>query len=335
MMKLKHLFDNRALVYMILENWSYDRSHPEVLDQFRISSNAVYPFVCKSGVCFLRFSPDEERNPDDIRAELDFLAYLRINGYPAAETVLSKKGRDLETIDTPWGTYSAVVFKAVPGMRLDQIPLADDIIFKAGASLGQLHRLSTNYDPAASRRPDWHQRLDWAKDILSAFPDETNAREEEALLRRQLSELPITSDTFGLIHYDFEPDNLFYDECGDSIHTIDFDDAVYHWYVMDIVQAVESLKEELPESTQEHTIQCFLDGYRSEKAIDESLLAPTPLFQRYTNLYSYVRILRVISGQLENEPEWMAGLRKHLDDLMICKKRLFGNVVGADDLGGP
>lgn len=329
MLKLKYLFDNRNLVYTILDNWPYDRSRSEILGQFRISSNAIYPVFSADTLCFLRFSPVEEKRPDDIRAELDFLWYLRTNNYPAAETLPSKLGHELETVATPWGTYSAVIFKAVPGRRLDQIPLTEDIIFKAGASLGQLHHLSTTYIPALYRRPDWRQCLDWVKDVLSAFPDEIKALEEEALLRHHLSELTISGDNYGLIHYDFEPDNLFYDERDGTIHPIDFDDAVCHWYVTDIVQALESLKEELPESAHENAARCFLAGYRSEKAIDETLLSQSPLFQRYANLYSYTRILRAVSEQLDAEPDWMTGLRKHLDDLLNNKKHLFGTSYDA------
>ena len=49
MMKLKHLFDNRDLAEMLLQNWEHDESS---LDMLRISANAVYKFN-KNGV------PDE------------------------------------------------------------------------------------------------------------------------------------------------------------------------------------------------------------------------------------------------------------------------------------
>jgi hypothetical protein len=41
MLKLKHLFDNRDLAKMILDNWQYDPSSTDMFEYFRISSNAV------------------------------------------------------------------------------------------------------------------------------------------------------------------------------------------------------------------------------------------------------------------------------------------------------
>lgn len=45
MMKLKYLFDNRDLTHMILNNWDHDTDKPGILDNYRISANAVYPFL--------------------------------------------------------------------------------------------------------------------------------------------------------------------------------------------------------------------------------------------------------------------------------------------------
>lgn len=324
MLKLKYLFDNRALALMLLENWVYDPARLDVLDQFRISSNAIYPFFSCGSICFLRFFSTDEKSPGDIRAELDFLAHLRKTGYPVAETLLSKQGHELETVDTPWGIYCAAVFKGVPGRRCDRLILTEDIIYNLGKSLGQLHRISSQYIPSSGQRPDWRQRFGWVKDVLQAYPEETKAREEELLLRCYLSELPTSSEDFGLIHYDFELDNLFYDDCTGMVYPIDFDDAVYHWYVMDIAQAVDSLREELPDSAHDSAVCSFLDGYRSEKAIDAALLAEMPVFRRYANLFAYARILRSVKERWRNEPEWMTALRAHLEHLLKEKKRLFG-----------
>ena len=43
-MRLKHLVDNRDLALHLLGNWGYDRNRLDVLDQYRISANAIYPF---------------------------------------------------------------------------------------------------------------------------------------------------------------------------------------------------------------------------------------------------------------------------------------------------
>ena len=132
MMKLKYLYDNRDLVEMILKNWDYDQSKLDLLDYYRISANAVYPFELNSMRYYLRFSPIEERSTEIIQAELEFLRYLRTEGYPTVDALLSRNGKELEYLETPWGNYLAVVFKGVPGKSLNRIELTDALITGIG-----------------------------------------------------------------------------------------------------------------------------------------------------------------------------------------------------------
>lgn len=49
-----------------------------------------------------------------------------------------------------------------------------------------------------------------------------------------------------MIHYDFEFDNVFYDDESTTCNIIDFDDAMYHWYAMDIELTLDSLQDCIP-----------------------------------------------------------------------------------------
>lgn len=327
MLKLKYLFDNRNLAEMVLKNWDHDRSKLNMLDYFRISANAVYPFMLDGAVYFLRFSPAEERSFEAIQAELDFIHYLRKEGYPAADTMLSRKGKELEDVNTPWGDFFAVVFNRVPGKSLDKIDLTDAIISGYGQALGKLHTLSGRYTPSQNIRMSWREQLEWTDNVLSAFPDEKEARAEVYLLRSFLTRLPATADTYGLAHYDFETDNIFYDETDGSYHIIDFDDCMYHWYVLDIEQALDSLIDEIPPDRQVEARELFLQGYRSVMPIEESMLSMMPVFRRYVNLCGYARILRSVEEKWENEPEWMIDLRDKLTAAMDKRRSGFGKPI--------
>ena len=47
MLKLKYLYENYDLAKSALKNWEYDtETLDDCLQHFRISSNAVYPFLC-------------------------------------------------------------------------------------------------------------------------------------------------------------------------------------------------------------------------------------------------------------------------------------------------
>lgn len=320
MLKLKYLFDNKDLAHMILSNWENDNEDSNSLKYYRISSNAVYWCKNQDNTFFLRFVSAEEKSKESILAELDFLRYLRASGYPAVDTILSKAGNELEVVDTPWGTYYAVAFKEAPGKQISEILITDSLIFGWGKALGKLHKLSSEYKTINNTRVDWKKTMDWMEDILSDFPDETATKNELSILKNYLLKLPITKDNFGLIHYDFEADNVFFDDTAKTYNPIDFDDAVYHWYAMDIEQALDSLTEDMPGEQIEPAINQFINGYRSEHSISDDMLKLLPVFRRYADLYGYVRVLRSVKEKWNNEPEWMVGLRARLENLLNRRK---------------
>ncbi|HEX3044561.1 MAG TPA: phosphotransferase, partial [Bacillota bacterium] len=178
MMKLKHLFNNINLTEMLLGNWVYDADSLNLLQNFRISANAVYPFKANNQWCFLRFAPVEEKSRERVLAELEYLRYLRSFGYPAVDTVLSKEGQELEEASTPWGEYLAVVFRGVSGKALDRLELNEKVIFNYGKALGRMHKLAVDFRPGNYRRPDYNDQFKWMEEILQGFPGETGAMSE-------------------------------------------------------------------------------------------------------------------------------------------------------------
>lgn len=327
MLKLKYLFDNKDLANMILNNWEHDYDDPNFLKYYRISSNAVYWCKYQGNTFFLRFAPAEEKSKEKILAELEFLTYLRNNGYPAVETILSKTGKELEAVNTPWGTYYAVAFKKASGKQISGVTLTEDIIFGLGKSLGKLHKLSSEYSPVNNRSDDWKKIMSWMEDALSDFPDEIAAKSELTILKDYFSKLPATKENFGLIHYDFEPDNVFYDEISQTYNPIDFDDAMYHWYAMDIEQSLDSIKEDMPKEQVESAINQFINGYRSEYDFSDDMLKLLPFFRRYADLYGYVRVLRSVEEKWDNEPDWMVNLRIKLENLINSRKGDFAKPI--------
>jgi Ser/Thr protein kinase RdoA (MazF antagonist) len=324
MLKLKYLFHNNDLAEMILKNWSYDPESLDMFQYYRISSNAVYPFRDQGKVHLLRFAPVEEKNQTNLAAELEFLTYLKLNQYGAMEAVPSHAGKELVEAHTPWGTYYASVFKRVPGNQMGSIDINDQIVHSLGEALGKLHRLSREYTPKQAKRWTYTDVLDWMKDVLGEFPGENAALNEVEVLRNYFANWPVTQQTFGLIHYDFELDNVFYDEESHSCYAIDFDDAMYHWYAMDVEQSLDSLRDEIQPDEWEQKKRIFLQGYWKEAGDAYDMESMFPACRRFANLYGYVRVLRSGAEQWANEPEWMSGLRARLDKAMTVKAKQFG-----------
>ena len=327
MMKLRYLFDNRDLAEIILKNWQYDPEKLSLLDGFRISSNAVYPFEFAGKRFFLRFSPVEEHTEQAVLAEIEYIRYLCTENYPAARTIPSKAGRELECISTPWGDYLAVVFQGVPGTRLDKITLSDELITGYGQALGRLHELSRRYVNVRNKRDSWREQLNLVRYVLAGFPDESLARSEEEILRSCLEGIPATDGNFGLVHYDFELDNVFYDEVTDCFHVIDFDDAVYHWYALEIDQSIDNLTEGMMPDRASEAKELFIEGYKSISPVDNQALSAVPVFRRYVNLHGYTRFLRATAEKWDNEPEWMTNLRNILESAKQDRREFFGMTI--------
>lgn len=327
MLKLKYLFDNRDLVFMLLENWKYDKEKISLLNEFRISANAVYPFRTDGKISFLRFAPVEEKSEKDLLAELDFIEYLLNNSYSAANIVKTKDQKRCINVATPWGNYLAVVFKGVSGKQLEILDYSDTLYYGFGKSLGHLHKLSKNYKPNNSIRNNWEERLDWTKNILIEYSAIRSSIDEVDILLKFFKKIEMNNDNYGLIHYDFELDNIFYNGETKEFNIIDFDDCVYHWFAMDIEQSLDSIKNEIPLKYHEKAEQIFLSGYRTEMSLSEDMLKILPIFRRYANLYSYARCLRSIDESWNNEPEWMKTLRNHLQRSIMEHQKDFGKNI--------
>jgi Ser/Thr protein kinase RdoA (MazF antagonist) len=327
MMRLRHLFDNPALAEMLVKNWEYDEPSLKMFQYFRISANAIYPFRRKGETCFLRFCPVSEKPGENIIAELEFIDYLRGAQYNALEAVPSRTGEELVQKLTPWGEYYASVFRRVAGEPVSESSFDDQIMFAYGAALGQLHKLSSNYTAPGAKRWTHVDVFTWIEETLRDVAVETLVMDELELLRGFFSELPVDQQTYGLIHYDFEMDNVFYDEATKSCSVIDFDDAMYHWYVMDIVQALDSLKAEIAGDELPQKQSVFMEGYRRRFDLDRDMFAAAPVFRRFASLYRYTRLARAVQEHWENEPEWLVELRTRLAGVLARETERFGKTI--------
>lgn len=312
MLKLKYLYENYDLAKLALENWKYDTDTlDDYLQHFRISSNAVYPFLWQGNMRYLRLSPVSEKMENNLKGELEFLCYLQNRNYPAVIPVASNSGELVVTLDSIWGKYYASVFKGVGGISIEDTDYNDHILFAYGKALGQLHMLSTEYSPK-NRKWTYGDALLWIGQTLKEYHAPAKMLAELDQVRQALNELPQTSDTFGLIHYDFEPDNVFWDENNQCCTGIDFEDGMYHFFLVDLEQALDALLENIPANRQIIAKTTFLRGYQSVKMLEPAYDEKLKLMRRFCNLYSYARLIRCVAEEYPNEPDWMVRLREKL-----------------------
>lgn len=312
MLKLEYLYENYDLAKFALKNWEYD---PETLDdclqQFRISSNAVYPFLWQGETRFLRLSPAPEKIESNLNGELEFLCYLQSKGYPAVIPVASKAGGLVVALDSAWGKYYASVFVGVDGDSIEDTDRSDSIVYAYGKALGQLHVLSADYSPKI-KKWSYCDALLWIGETLEKYHAPDKMWAELGKVQQALDGLPRTKDTFGLVHYDFEPDNVFWDKARQRCTVIDFEDGMYHFFLLDLEQALDALLEDLPADRKAAAKAAFLQGYQSVKPLEPDYAEGLKLMRRFCNLYSYARLICCVDEKSPEEPDWMLALREKL-----------------------
>lgn len=320
MWQLHDWMDRPEPAEILAQNWPHDSGSVRML---RISSNAVYTLTQSGVTRYLRFCRIDEKSCEHVAAELAFLRYLSQAGYGAAQALPTPDGELLVYARTARGEYAASLFEAAPGTRLDRLKPTPSLVRDYGAALGRLHRLSQSYQPRIHRW-DHAQVLDWCKRRLRIFPEQEAALRELSLLRGALDALPRDPAQYGMIHFDFEADNVFVEPETGRVTAIDFDDCMLHWYGMDVEQSLQSLREEMDTAECPDAEARFLEGYRAECALPEEALRRAPLFRRFADLYGFVRVLCTLDTPREDDPRWMKACRARLTALVERRSRDFG-----------
>ena len=319
MLKLKYLFENFELAKNCIQNYDHDPdSLNETLGWFRISSNAVYPFRQGARLCFLRLCPAAEKPIEDVESEVAVIAWLRAQGFAAMEPVSMKDGRLSGLFSTPWGDFVVSCFGQVPGQSLENCPATPALIEGYGRCLGQLHSLLERC-PHGKNRQDYRGLLAQAEKRLEQYGAPASVREAAQQLIARLEQLPTSPASYGLVHYDFEPDNVFYDSQSGQFSVIDFDDMIHCWYGLDVVRALDGLSD-VGGDTDMPCVQLdcdpaalFLQGYRSVRPFSQAEEAMLPLMRRLVQLAEYANLLYVLDADVPNPPEWMVHLRSVLE----------------------
>jgi len=275
----------------------------------RASANFVVVIKAEDRKYFLRFNHSSERTTEFIKAEIKYLQYLRGKGVNVNKPLLSLAGRYVESVSTKLGILHVVLFEAVPGSHIK----IDDLDLKGfedwGKALGELHNASAGYK--AGGIPSWRDQVAYTRKTLPE--SDTVVLKELSVVEEALEGLQADESNYGLIHYDFELDNIRWQDGVPGF--MDFDDCVYHWYAADIIIAISELFDDKVNKVdvEDEQFQAFLRGYRSTRPVKDEDLANISYFLRLDKLYTYARVYRSIEdGPIEDEPQWTTNLRQKL-----------------------
>lgn len=251
--------------------------------------------------------------------------FVRQKGIKTARPLVSKNNRLIEEIISRQGSFYAVMFEEVPGIEHEAEQLDIEKARRWGAALGRLHQIAGEYQNASLYKfKGWRELIDQAHRYL--LPSDKDA---ESILNRAvdiLETLPETPPHYGLIHYDFELDNIKWDN--DDIHVLDFDDIARFWYAADIAFALNDVIEsDLPD--REQFFDSFIDGYRTQMEFPDDWLDKLPLFHQLNGVLKYARLLNSYkNANPDDDPPWLATMRTRHENWLSRQRLKFKKLTG-------
>lgn len=310
-----------AIADQILSLWEHDKGTAKYL---RASANFQFIFQKAGERYFLRFNHSTERAVDLIRAEVDYINHLSSEGLAIAKPVSSLAGHFVESVPTSQGVFHAVVFEGLAGMQFEIEELTPEIFTRWGRALGELHKASQGHQVPG--RPTWKDDLTMVSEYLPAT--EQTAQSASSELQEQLTQLSMGESNYGLIHFDFELDNIVWN--GDEVGILDFDDSAYYWFVADIAFALRDLFDDSAEKVdlRNESFQSFLAGYRLVREIAQEDLELIPMFLKLHNLITFAKLYRALGAdEVQDEPVWLEALRKKVSLKMQFYRDGFSNHI--------
>lgn len=295
-----------TIIEGILNCWGYDRG---TVSFIRASNSFIFRFSQAGRPYVLRLTAVEQVTQPGVEAELAFLKHLDANKVCVYLPLKNLAGREVECCHTPVGSFYAVVFPYFAGRIYDIDELEERQFALWGEALGNVHRSSSTC--SGIQRASCFDGLAHSKSLLRE--EEHAAHEELVTLTHWLQTRQKTDTNYGLIHFDFELDNLIWD--GDSIQIIDFDKSIFSWYVADIAFALRDLFEYDVDLTNKSFVS-FIEGYRRSMPIHQQDLPAIPRFLRLHNLETFIELQSVMdfeASTVQENPQWMLDLIKKLE----------------------
>jgi Ser/Thr protein kinase RdoA (MazF antagonist) len=298
---------------------------------FEGCANLVYECRRQDDPLILRVSYRPDRSHSLIRAELDYVRYLAGNGVKVAVPIPSVNGKDLESLVVDDASLHLVCFTKGKGMRVpdngyryrEDAPI-EEYFQNWGRMLGKMHALSKAYTPksAADVRPDWFSLHAADLDLDQLVPHGLDKVYDKIThLLDEIADLPRESDSFGLIHGDFNDGNFTVDYQNGDMTVFDFDDSCYFWFIYELASAWEGgtgrtmfadLKARW--NFMDHYMGQVLEGYSSENVLSDAWLYKLPLFIQLIQVEEFLYFAKYYG---KGDPE----IQSELDYKIYCLER--------------
>ena len=249
----------------------------------------VYEFERNGNAYILKITHSNRRTKNYLLGELEFVNFLAQHGVNTPPAIPSTNGNLVEIIPASKGYFLAYAFEKANGQLIEPSNWGNNLLFEWGKVLGQMHRLTKDYQPSLPV----YKRQEWYNDDLYANRKKYISKHYTAALHTfddlltAIQLLPKNKDNYGLTHADLHQGNFFITNAG-SIIPFDFDDCEYHYFINDIAIVLYHLaksnkfdffQQDIAANTH-FFLQHFMEGYRTQNQLYDFSMEKLRLFLR-------------------------------------------------------
>jgi Ser/Thr protein kinase RdoA (MazF antagonist) len=253
----------------------------------------VYGFNRDGQDFVVKFTLEASRSFGSVMDQIGWVNFLTTHGVPAARPVTWANGEFVQRLPADDDFASLVSYEFVQGVRPDCSTGTSELFQLWGRLLGRIHAQSEAYSLSQESKSiaQWHEILSQHRRAIPA--DQLVVIEKLDALEAFFRTLSTDSKSYGLIHGDFQANNLRLD--GEILRVFDFDSCEHNWFAKDVATSLfYSLWERPIGQTNEEFGSFFLEnvlmGYATEHSIGADWLESIPVFLKLEEMHVYAAI---------------------------------------------
>ncbi|MEZ4869346.1 MAG: phosphotransferase [Caldilineaceae bacterium] len=267
--------------------------------------DGVYGFTRHGQAFVLKYSNTMVRSFATLQSQVHWLDFLATQGAAVSRPMPSPQGVLVEQVPLESALVAAVCYERAPGVR-PPVPRLTAAQWQSwGQTLGKLHALSAVYAPPLDQTPFAQWNANVMRDRATIPADQTRVLEKFDELQEYFQTLPTDPQGYGVVHGDFQANNLCLDH--ETFWMVDFDDCTYHWFLMDIATSLYYTLWERPAEQNNAAFAAFVlenlwAGYTRKYALDDPWVERLPIFLKQIEMNTYITILAYNQAALQSDP---------------------------------
>ncbi|MGD8558537.1 MAG: phosphotransferase [Gammaproteobacteria bacterium] len=300
----------------------YALARPVICKFYVLGLHDNYLVETGSQKYILRVYRNSWRSLDDIRFELELLAFLNEKNAPVAAPVRTSNGELLFSIPYPEGTRAATLFHYAnghaPGKQIDPGQSR-----RLAQAVAEIHNLSAPFEPSCQRPVlDLPYLLD---DSLTAIAPYIDSKAQDYLsklghqVQHALPGIAKDKDAYGICIGDVNPSN-FHIDSQHRITVFDFDQCGFGYRAFELGKFNSAIRMANIESD---IASAFLEGYQQVRPLNQQELDAIP----YYEIVALIWVMAIhacnadrIGYKWLEKPFW----DRYIEMLKTCETAVFG-----------